>query len=101
MSKETKDSVSDVSSLISNINSHVEKFTNIISKIGKEVGNGNINMQTTENLFNQILHAMSETMLQNNKIQNEIVKIVKEVNDIGEAFEEVTLSADNLKTIIN
>ncbi|WP_018661726.1 globin-coupled sensor protein [Heyndrickxia acidiproducens] len=99
LSGQTKRSVTNVSSLILNINAQVEKLTKSLGKISAEVESANTNMETTENYFEQILNAMKETMLQNNKIQDELVTTVKVVNELGEAFEEVAASADSLASI--
>ncbi|MGQ5538361.1 protoglobin domain-containing protein [Neobacillus sp. M.A.Huq-85] len=99
LSEQTKDSVSNVSSLILNTNVQVEKLTNSLENINAEVKNGDINMKTTENDFEQILNTMENTMVQNNKIHNELISIVNVVNELGGAFEEIALSADKLSFI--
>ncbi|MGG1397291.1 globin-coupled sensor protein [Bacillus salipaludis] len=99
LSEQTKDSVSNVSSLILNTNVQVEKLTKSLETINVEVKNGDINMKTTENDFEQILNTMENTMVQNNKIHNELISIVNVVNELGGAFEEIALSADKLSFI--
>ncbi|RDI42180.1 globin-coupled sensor protein [Falsibacillus pallidus] len=101
LSEETKSSVSSVSSLILNTNNQVEKLAKSLEKISVDVESGNTNIKTTESYFEQILNVMNETMLQNNKIQNELVTVVNVVNELGDAFQEVAISADSLTSITN
>nr|WP_249308769.1 globin-coupled sensor protein [Lederbergia citrea] len=96
LSEETKKSVTNVATLILNTNSQVEKLTQSLEKIRDAVKNGNNSMEETEDHFEEILKTMGETKLQNNKIENELVSFVNVVNELGKAFEEVALSADNL-----
>ncbi|WP_371261544.1 methyl-accepting chemotaxis protein [Bacillus sp. MUM 116] len=99
LSEQTKDSVSNVSSLILNTNLQVEKLTKSLETINVEVKNGNNNMKTTENYFEQILKTMEDTKDQNNKIHNDLISIVNVVNELGGAFEEIALSAEKLSFI--
>ncbi|MED3560988.1 globin-coupled sensor protein, partial [Bacillus xiapuensis] len=99
LSEQTKDSVSNVSSLILNTNLQVEKLTKSLETINVEVKNGNNHMKTTENYFEQILKTMEDTKDQNNKIHNDLISIVNVVNELGGAFEEIALSAEKLSFI--
>ena len=99
LSEQTKNSVSKVSSLIQNIQKQVEELNNSLEKIKTEVNNGNQNMNETEERFEQILDTMVETMRQNNNIETELVSFVNVIDELGKAFEEVSLSADRLNMI--
>ncbi|MGG1290289.1 globin-coupled sensor protein [Bacillus smithii] len=99
LSEQTKNSVSKVSSLIQNTQKQVEKLTKSLEKIKTEVKNGNQNMNETEERFEQILDTMVETMRQNNNIETELVSFVNVIDELGKAFEEVSLSADRLNMI--
>jgi len=99
LAEQTKNSVSKVSSLIQNTQKQVEDLTKSLEKIKTEVNNGNQNMQETEKRFVQILDTMGETMDQNNKIETELISFVNVVDELGKAFEEVSLSADRLAMI--
>jgi len=99
LSEQTKNSVSKVSSLIQNTQKQVEKLTKSLDKIRTEVKNSNQNMQETERRFEQILDTMAETMQQNNKIETELISFVNVIDELGKAFEEVSLSADKLTMI--
>lgn len=99
LSEETKKSVTNVSSLITDLKSRVGSLTESLEKIGDAVRVGNQSMKTTDDHFEQILCTLSDTKLQNNKIENELDSFVKVVEDLGRAFSEVALSADQLTTI--
>ncbi len=99
LSEQTKKSVTNVSSLIQNTNSQVDKLSKSLEKIRTEVKNGNNNMQETTNHFEQILKGMEETMLQRNKIENELNSFIEVINELGKTFEDVTHSADSLSLI--
>nr|WP_302053275.1 methyl-accepting chemotaxis protein [Bacillus sp. FJAT-29790] len=96
LSEETKKSVTNVATLILNTNSQAERLTQSLEMIRDAVKDGNNSMEETEDHFEQILTTMGETKLQNNKIENELVSLVKVVSELGKAFEDVALSADNL-----
>jgi heme-based aerotactic transducer len=99
LSEETKKSVTNVSTLILDTNSQTKKLTQSLEKIRNAVKDGNDSMKETEEHFKQILKTMDETKVQNNKIENELVSFVNVVKELGEAFEEVALSADSLTMI--
>nr|WP_066298413.1 globin-coupled sensor protein [Bacillus sp. FJAT-29937] len=99
LSDETKKSVTNVATLILDTNSQVEKLTQSLEKIGSAVNDGNNSMEETENHFEQILKTMNETKHQNNKIELELASFVCVVNELGQAFEEVALSADSLTNV--
>ena len=99
LSEQTKQSVTNVSTLILDMNAQAEKLTLSIEKIRGAVRVGNDSMKETEKHFQEILQTTDETKLQNNKIENEWVSFVHVVNELGEAFEEVAASADSLTVI--
>ncbi|WP_396021206.1 methyl-accepting chemotaxis protein [Bacillus sp. S/N-304-OC-R1] len=101
LSDETKKSVTNVASLILDMNSQVDKLTISLEKIGEAVLMGHTSMTETDKYFEQILTTMGETKVQNNKIESELVSFINVINELGAAFEEVTLSADKLSMITN
>lgn len=101
LSEQTKNSVSKVYTLIQNTQLKIEELTESLENIREEVKSGNINMEETEESFEQILMTMIETLKQNNKIENELVSFVKVIDELGQSFNEVSLSADNLMLITN
>ncbi|WP_406564930.1 MULTISPECIES: methyl-accepting chemotaxis protein [Bacillus] len=101
LSEETKKSVSNVSELINNTNTQVTRLTASLDKIIKAVESGNELMDETENHFKDINRTMGETKEQNNKVQSELVAFKNVLLELGKAFEEVALSADQLTMITN
>lgn len=101
LSEETKKTITNVSTLILDSTSQTDKLTQSIGKIRDAVELGNESMIETESQFEDILKTMDETKYQNNSITKELVTFVNVVNDLGEAFEEVALSADSLTIITN
>lgn len=99
LSEETKQSVINVSNLILDTNSQTEKLTRSLDKIKRAVNDGNHNMEEVKDHFEQILATMSETKLQNNRIDTELNSFAEFVNKLGKAFEEVALTADSLTMI--
>ena len=99
LSEQTKQSVTNVSTLILDMNSQAEKLTLSLEKIRGAVKDGNNSMIVTEKHFEEILRTTEETKLQNNKIENEWVSFINVINELGEAFQEVALSADSLTNI--
>ncbi|WP_442854548.1 methyl-accepting chemotaxis protein [Bacillus sp. SJS] len=99
LSEQTKKSVENVSALIMNTNSQTEKLTQSLGKITAAVQTGNTSMKETKNHFEQILTAMAETKLQNDKIEIELTSFNEVVLDLGKAFHEVAFSADRLTSI--
>lgn len=99
LSEETKQSVTNVSTLIFDTNSQTEKLIQSIEKIEEAVKVGDNSMKETDEYFKQILETMGETKLQNNEIENELSSFVNIINELGKAFEEVALSADSLTRI--
>lgn len=99
LSEQTKNSVTKVSSLILNINSQVEKLTSSLEKISVEVEKANDNIKNTEDEFEQILNTMAKTMLQNNKIHQEIHSVVDLVHELGKSSEKIANSAEKLTSI--
>lgn len=99
LSEQTKESVTNVSSLIGNMNTQVDKITSSLSAVGTKIKQGNDGLQETEQHFSQIMEAMHETKNQNNKIDREIVSFIDIITELSKAVDEVAASADHLTTI--
>ncbi|WP_116277671.1 globin-coupled sensor protein [Virgibacillus dokdonensis] len=99
LSEQTKESVTNVSSLIGNMNTQVDKITSSLSAVGTKIKQGNSGLQETEQHFSQIMEAMQETKDQNNKIDREIVSFIDIIMELSKAVDEVAASADHLTTI--
>lgn len=99
LSEQTKNSVTDVASLIKNTNDHTAQLIQSLKRIQNDVNAGEESMNQTESQFNQILSAMNETKKQNNIMESEIETIVQVISELVIAFDEVTRSADNLAIV--
>lgn len=99
LSEQTKESVANVSTLIENIQTRVNELTKSLEQLKAAVKQENQDMQGMEIYFEQILTAMSAAMKQNTKIESEIRDFVKVIDELGEAFDQVSSSADNLTAI--
>ncbi|AUJ25385.1 globin-coupled sensor protein [Virgibacillus dokdonensis] len=99
LSEQTKESVTNVSSLIGNMNTQVDKITSSLNAVGTKIKQGNDGLQETEQHFSQIMEAMHETKNQNNKIDREIVSFIDIITELSKAVDEVAASADHLTTI--
>ncbi|RXJ02059.1 globin-coupled sensor protein [Anaerobacillus alkaliphilus] len=99
LSDDTKKSVSNVANLILNTNTQVDKLKLSLDTIQIEVEQSSISMKETNNYFEEILTTMNQTKKQNYEINQELSKFIRVINELGEAFEEVATSADNLTSI--
>ncbi|WP_077296375.1 globin-coupled sensor protein [Virgibacillus pantothenticus] len=99
LSEQTKESVTNVSSLIWNMNGQVEKIASSLQTVGIEIKNGNQGLQEIEQHFSQIMGAMHETKDQNNVIEQEIISFIEIITELSRAVDEVAASADHLTTI--
>ncbi|SHH79950.1 globin-coupled sensor protein [Virgibacillus chiguensis] len=99
LSEQTKESVTNVSSLIGNMNTQVDKITSSLSAVGTKIKQGNAGLQETEQHFLQIMESMHKTKDQNNKIDREIISFIDIITELSKAVDEVAASADHLTTI--
>ncbi|QQK79365.1 globin-coupled sensor protein [Salicibibacter cibi] len=99
LSDQTKSSVSNVSGLISNSNSQINTLTHSLEKIRRAVGKGKSGMEKTENHFKEIVQKMEETKTQNSNIESELISFNSAIDQLGEAFSEVAVSAESMATV--
>ncbi|WP_025026311.1 globin-coupled sensor protein [Caldalkalibacillus mannanilyticus] len=99
LSEETKNSVTNVSQLIVNTHSQVDNLTQSLEKIRNAVGEGNESQETTLQYFEQIIDTIRLSKEKNGQIDHELVSFVSVLNELGNAFEEVAMSADSLTSI--
>ncbi|WP_080846113.1 globin-coupled sensor protein [Cytobacillus gottheilii] len=99
LSDETKKSVLEVSSLITNIHTQMNLLNHSLTDIRSSVEAGNKGMEQTKSHFTEIVSTMNETMLQNKMIENEITQFTSVIAKLGNAFDEVAASADKLSSI--
>jgi len=96
LSEETKNSVTSVSQLIVNTNSQVGKLTTSLEKIRHTVDEGNHNMEETRHSFEEILNTIHLSKNKNDLINKELTTFVGVLNELVNAFDEVSASADSL-----
>ncbi|WP_246516544.1 globin-coupled sensor protein [Salicibibacter cibarius] len=99
LSDQTKSSVSNVSDLISNSNSQINTLTHSLEKIRGAVDKGRSGMEETEDHFKEIVQKMEETKTQNSNIENELISFNSAIDQLGEAFSEVAVSAESMATV--
>ncbi|MBS4174314.1 globin-coupled sensor protein [Bacillus sp. FJAT-49736] len=99
LSDVTKESVTNVSTLISSMNAQTEKLTMSLETIKNEVHDGNRNMEETKEHFLEIHGNVVETKAQNNKMKEELISFSQIIQELGKAFDDVALSADHLNTL--
>lgn len=99
LSEETKESVTDVSELIANVHSQVDEVTQSLEEINEVASLGTERMNETVSKFDEILHAMEETLTQNSELEEELENFSLSVRELGPVFDEVTNEADRLASI--
>lgn len=96
LSEVTKNSATDISQLILTTVANVERLTDSLKEIKTSIQYGNHLMEETDRDFELILNTMGETQENNMQNQHELTAFVRIVNELGKAFEEVALSAEQL-----
>ena len=99
LSEETKYSVGNVSTLISDTNLQVEKLMTSLEKIRTGVKEGNKSMDEIKLHFEDIAIAMEKNRSQNNDIEKEVISFVDVLYLIGQTLDDVAKSADRLNLI--
>lgn len=99
LSEETKHSVGNVSTLISDTNLQVEKLMNSLEKIRTGVKEGNKSMDEIKLHFENILTVMEQNKSQNDDIEKEVISFVDVLHLIGQTLGDVAKSADRLNLI--
>ena len=96
LSEDTKQSVLNVSSLISDSYQQVGEITDSFKDIQEKIDVSTSTIAETKLQFRDILQTMDQSQTQNNKIFKEIEMFAKISQEIGKAIEEVTESAEKL-----
>ena len=96
LSEDTKQSVLNVSSLISDSYQQVGEITDSFKDIQEKIDVSTSTIAETKLQFRDILQSMDQSQMQNNKIFKEIEMFAKISQEIGKAIEEVTESAEKL-----
>ena len=99
LAEETKKSVTTVSSLTLNTNTQIERLKKSLEMIKTAVASENSTMEETGKTFQEILDALDQAKLQNQKIEEELVSFVNRTFELGDAFKEVASSATDLTLV--
>lgn len=99
LSSQTKESVTSVAKLLEKTTERTSKLAYSLSNIQAEVASGEENMAQTEGQFNKILDAMTEAKCQNDLMEKEVQAVAQVLHELGQAFNEVTNSADKLANV--
>lgn len=99
LADETKRSVLNVSSLIEDSNKQVDGLFESLCNIRIKMDEGTQNMEETKAQFEYIVLTMEETEKQNNKILKELESFATISHEIGKAFDDLVVSAEQLTFI--
>jgi heam-based aerotactic trancducer len=99
LSEQTKESATNVATLLQTTKNRTEKLLNSLKNIEGDIQLGEISLTETVQQFDEILSAMSETKAQNGLMDTEIRMMGEVIEQLGGAFQEVTSSADRLANI--
>ncbi|MEX3623794.1 protoglobin domain-containing protein [Viridibacillus arvi] len=99
LSDETKNSVSNITSLISNTQSQMHVVTNRLKSIVSNVEDGGKTMKDADYQFQEIVTLAAETKNQTNEIKSKLSQFVSIIKETGISFERVSHSADELTVI--
>ncbi|MFJ5767999.1 methyl-accepting chemotaxis protein [Lysinibacillus sp. NPDC093210] len=99
LSSQTKESVTSVAKLLEKTTKRTDKLAHTLSHIQEEVASGEENMAQTEGQFNKILDAMTQAKCQSDRMEKEVMAVAQILNELGLAFNEVTISADKLANV--
>lgn len=100
LAEQTKSSVVDVSNLLRNVESHVNKLTITLGEIGTVVKVGNNGLVDTDKQFEYILSSMTKSKTQNNDIEEELKSFENTINELKLAFEQVVEESDKLSNLV-
>ncbi|MER2039428.1 MAG: globin-coupled sensor protein [Solibacillus sp.] len=99
LSEQTKDSTINVEELLQNTNIRTTRLLESLKEIKVAVQAGEESMKGTEAQFSAIVESLKETKIQSNLVEQEVGLIGSVITELGAAFDEVTIAADNLATI--
>lgn len=101
LAENTKGAVTEVYSLISEIDRASAEMSLTTTEVQSKIKDGAVRTKETTEFFDQILVSMEEVKQQNIKIAREMEDLSKIVVDINQAVEQVAYSSDELNHITN
>lgn len=99
LSEQTKESVKNVTELIKNIHKQSDKVHSSLETILLEANNGEVSMGQTTKQFQKVSDFLDQTKNHNIKIESELSNFVQVIQELGNAFEEVSSTADQLSIL--
>ncbi|MGX2959519.1 protoglobin domain-containing protein [Peribacillus sp. JNUCC 23] len=99
LAENTKKSVSEVSLLISGIQSYTEEMSSFINSVKDDMKNAKEHSGETTVFFNQILSAMEKVMKQNVNIAGEMTDFTEIFQILSSGFDKVAVSSDELSRL--
>ncbi|MFJ7976668.1 protoglobin domain-containing protein [Peribacillus sp. NPDC096379] len=99
LAENTKKSVSEVSLLISGIQSYTEEMSSFINSVKDDMKNAKEHSGETTVFFNQILSAMEKVMKQNVNIAGEMTDFTEIFQSLSSGFDKVAVSSDELSRL--
>lgn len=96
LAENTKDSVSEVSKLISGISSYSNAVHSSITIVNKDVKQSAIQTQETSEFFSEIANSLAGVKEQNLRISGEVNQLKEILEGISDAVEQVAVSSDEL-----
>lgn len=99
LAENTKKSVSEVSLLISGIQSYTEEMSSFINSVKDDMKNAKEHSVETTVFFNQILSAMEKVMKQNVNIAGEMTDFTEIFQSLSSGFDKVAVSSDELSRL--
>ena len=99
LSEQTKQSATNVATLLQTTKERTEKLLASLRNIEGDIQFGETSLQQTVQQFDEILCAMSDTKQQSGLMEKEIRMMGEVIDQLGGAFQEVTSSADRLASV--
>ncbi|KMY49883.1 globin-coupled sensor protein [Peribacillus loiseleuriae] len=100
LAENTKKSVSEVSLLISGIQSYTEEMSSFIYSVKDDMKNAKEYSVETTVFFNQILSSMEKVMKQNVNIASEMTDFTEIFQSLSSGFDKVAISSDELSRLM-
>ncbi len=99
LAEQTKESVSNVSTLIHTTNDQIESVSHNATDIDQLISNSTANMDQINQSFNEIVSAMSQSNDYNNSIEKELENFTSVIQEINSAILNVSDSSTQLHTL--
>nr|WP_268876555.1 methyl-accepting chemotaxis protein [Litchfieldia alkalitelluris] len=99
LAESTKNSVSEVSSIILEMAEYSGLVNKAILQVSDNLKKGSIESSETNQFFDQILESMVNVKQQNVKIANEMNELIQIFEDISQAVEHVAVASDEMMNI--